>query len=68
MFLVFLSIMLAFALVQIIISFATINAKEQVARLVLNIILALLILPSIAFVYTLLGFHTYLTKGNITTN
>ncbi len=60
--------MLLFALVQISISFAHINLKEQAVRLGFNIVLCLAVLPAIVFVLVLLGFHTYLTRNNMTTN
>lgn len=60
--------MLAFALAQIVISFANIDVKKQTVRFIFNIILILAVLPAIAFVYILFGFHTYLTQGNMTTN
>ena len=38
------------------------------AKLVINFILLLLVLVSMVFVYTLFGFHIYLTIKNETTN
>lgn len=60
--------MLVFALAQIAITFANIKISEQLVRFIFNIILSLLILPAMGFVFVLLGFHTYLTQTNTTTN
>ena len=60
--------MLIFSLAQIIVTFANIDVSEQVVRLVFNIILTVAIIPALIFVISLLGFHTYLTRNNMTTN
>ena len=55
-------------IVQIIVTIVDVfESKKQsteVASLIINFILLLLVLVSMAFVYTLFGFHIYLTKKN----
>lgn len=68
LFLMSLAFALTFAALQIIVSFIRIKISEEIVRFVFNIILSILIIPSIGFVYLLFGFHTFLTKTNTTTN
>lgn len=60
--------MLIFALAQIALTFAHIKISEQIVKFVFNILLSLMIVPAMGFVFVLLGFHTYLTQTNTTTN
>lgn len=40
----------------------------NIAKVAIGILLAILVIISMAFVYVLLGFHIYLTRRNETTN
>lgn len=68
MYLVFLALLLVFLLIQLALFFAVVHIRKQMAAFVINIILTILTLLSIFFVYALLGFHTFLTFTNTTTN
>lgn len=60
--------MLLAVVIQISITFANINLPDDLAKLIINIILMLVVVPSFLFVGILLGFHIYLTKNSATTN
>ena len=55
---------------QIVLTIIAVFKEEEpfIPKLVINFILGVLTLVSMGFVYTLLGFHLYLTKKNETTN
>ena len=60
--------MLLAVVIQISITFANIDLPSDLAKLIINIILMLVVVPSFLFVGILLGFHIYLTKNSATTN
>lgn len=63
--------MIAFSTALIVLSFieyATNLSNRHIYILVLNILLAVLVIPAIGFVYGLLGFHIFLSQKNVTTN
>lgn len=69
-FLISLSILLIIVMAQIVLTIIAVFKEEEpfIPKLVINFILGVLTLVSMGFVYTLLGFHLYLTKKNETTN
>ena len=60
--------MLLLVLIQIILKFTEIKPSEEIAAMVINCILSLVVFLGILFVYILLGFHTFLLNKSATTN
>ena len=68
MFVLMLAFLLLFVFVQIVIGYVEMDLEEKLGNFVVNIVLTVLVLISMIFVYSLLGFHLYLSHKNMTTN